>query len=563
MAIATPPRRKGPTLAVSKDRPGEVGLPLVAMMYLHAAVFMAQLKDGQSRPLIVARHHRRWLDLLTRFPRLCWLAPRDHGKSWTLIVYLLWRAWKHNRDADTGRLIAGNPDGILSMLHLTSTLDVSLTLARELQEIVLNNLHVFGDMVPPEVLRADGNRNRSQAERRRRWSARRIRFLNDADLTYKSFRSSSRGLHPQIVVCDDVLDEPNTLTAYQRAKVWTRFMAAVQPMVPPGGQLIVAGTAFHYDDLLHKLRKTPGYEWRKYQSMRTVDGKVIILFPERYDRPRLEHIRSQDPVIFAREYQNDPRDDSSSLFPFALTQIALDNGAGLGFAKTSGPLNERDLAREFVVLSLDFAISEALGADFTVLNVALYDRVTQRRTLLYASREKGLTLPEQVARVRWACRTFGVSMGVVEMNNFQKWAKTEIEKHPETAGRITGHNTGREKQSYKDGVPLLTGILRQELWTIPDGAERKTGRVIDPAAHEYASIWQAEMNAFGWVNDKLEGVGEHDDTVMAFWLLERAIRLLNELLGTPPAEERVEMEDVGLDRVRIGDDLDEQARNAA
>ncbi len=33
----------------------------------------------------------------------------------------------------------------------------------------------------------------------------------------------------------------------------------------------------------------------------------------------------------------------------------------------------------------------------------------------------------------------------------------------------------------------------------------------------------AEFEAFGWNDGKLEGVGEHDDTVMCFWHLNWAI----------------------------------------
>jgi len=34
---------------------------------------------------------------------------------------------------------------------------------------------------------------------------------------------------------------------------------------------------------------------------------------------------------------------------------------------------------------------------------------------------------------------------------------------------------------------------------------------------EEVKNWLSECEAFGWQDDKLEGVGEHDDTVMAWW----------------------------------------------
>lgn len=49
-------------------------------------------------------------------------------------------------------------------------------------------------------------------------------------------------------------------------------------------------------------------------------------------------------------------------------------------------------------------------------------------------------------------------------------------------------------------------------------------------------------------------MGEHDDTVIAAWLVERAILWLEELMRQPHSEELVTMEDLGIERVRIGED---------
>jgi len=138
---------------------------------------------------------------------------------------------------------------------------------------------------------------------------------------------------------------------------------------------------------------------------------------------------------------------------------------------------------------------------------------------------------------------FNVAIGIIENNSFQRWVRSETEKYPETAGKILGHQTGAEKVTMKDGVPMLTLPISQRLWTIPSGDER---------SKEFATIWQSEMNAMGYVNDKLQGVGEHDDTVMAFWLLERAVRMVNTLLQQGPTEQYVSMDEVGLQPVKIG-----------
>ena len=46
-------------------------------------------------------------------------------------------------------------------------------------------------------------------------------------------------------------------------------------------------------------------------------------------------------------------------------------------------------------------------------------------------------------------------------------------------------------------------------------------------------IWMGEALSFGWEEDKLEGVGEHDDTIIAWWKAEIGItRLSTDVIRT-------------------------------
>ena len=67
-----------------------------------------------------------------------------------------------------------------------------------------------------------------------------------------------------------------------------------------------------------------------------------------------------------------------------------------------------------------------------------------------------------------------------------------------------------------------------------------------------ARVFQSELAAFGYRHGKLSGVGAHDDTVVAAWLVERAIALLEEILPTEP--DIITIEDLGIQRVKIGPD---------
>jgi hypothetical protein len=103
---------------------------------------------------------------------------------------------------------------------------------------------------------------------------------------------------------------------------------------------------------------------------------------------------------------------------------------------------------------------------------------------------------------------------------------------------LIGHRTGREKTNLAEGVPAIKLSLLNDLWIVPSG---------DAESAEFAATWQSEMAAMGWADGKLQGVSEHDDTVMMFWFLERAVRLVEEWVGRGPAEEVVYADDVGID----------------
>lgn len=516
---------------------GEAEASKTFLLYHSFRYFLTNLVDDRGEPLIVETHQEMWADLMQEESLLCLLAPRDHGKTWTVRAYIAWMAWRHNRDPYSGGLRPGLPDGIFEAVLFSDTLPQAGNFFEGLQSLILSNLALFGDLIPDF-----GKRTAKQLSSV--WSRRRLRLKNQFECSIRAFRTSTRGLHPDLIVCDDVLSERNSLTAYQRQKTWTYFMGTLMPM--NAKKVILIGTAQHYDDLLHRLKPDPskkmwvgtrrvGFRWMKF---RAVDWETEeVLWPARHPYEDLLDKRNLDPTIFAREYQNDPQDDASSLFPFPLTQKALDAGKDLTFVTEyqKGP-------NEFVVLGMDLALSEAVGADYTVCTVWLYQRALQRRQLLFAVRERGLPFTAQVGLLRSMCYRYNVDVGVVEDNGFQRWLHAETTKYPETAGRIVGHRTGRERQTISEGIPSLKMGLLQEMWVVPSG---------DTESLAFGRIWQTETAAFGWKNDRLEGVGEHDDVVMSWWFADRAIRLIDEWLAQGPTSEMVYGEDVGIERVSI------------
>jgi hypothetical protein len=82
-------------------------------------------------------------------------------------------------------------------------------------------------------------------------------------------------------------------------------------------------------------------------------------------------------------------------------------------------------------------------------------------------------------------------------------------------------------------------------WVVPCG---------DALSLRLARTWQTELGAFGMRNGRFEGVGEHDDMVIASWHLELAVEYLRQRLAPQETEEIVTGEDLGIRRVLISPD---------
>ena len=284
-------------------------------------------------------------------------------------------------------------------------------------------------------------------------------FRHGTDPTTLRPRGSSAGRY-QAVLFSGTQAQANVL------------MARFRDLLAANAWLIV-GTATHPTDLLFRLRPgstaTPGgrvhdFAWKRYRAID--DATQTSLWPARHPYAELARLRDREPVMFAREYMNDPRDERATLFPRSLTQQAVDAGAHL----TKAPWY-RKAAREFVVLGADLARSQRIGADFTVAIVAAVDIDTGQRRVLTARRERGLDFAAQLAQFTDLAARYDVDFAFIENNGFQGWLVDELRKLP--GGDVFyGHTTGRDRMCLDaDGIPMLTLALVHRLWVVPSGDE--------------------------------------------------------------------------------------------
>jgi len=165
-----------------------------------------------------------------------------------------------------------------------------------------------------------------------------------------------------------------------------------------------------------------------------------------------------------------------------------------------------------VASAWDLAWSERIGGDWLVKMTGMVDRETGMRSILDIGRWQRLTFDDQIDLIGAEWQLFKDDVVVIESDASQKVWSQHLTRN--TSVPVMPHAAGG-KSDLASGVPGLILQLEQKRWEIP--YERGSYH------HENAEIFMAEAEAFGWSDGKLQGVGEHDDTVMAWWHLAWAL----------------------------------------
>ncbi len=503
------------------------------LRYERLSVFMSELVDLDGRRLQVAAHHELWCELVSHHPRLVLLAPRDHSKTTLALVYVLWQFYRHAIDRAGAIRSMPQPGPYLAVLFSATGKQAAVLMSR-FRDLLAANAELFVTKTGPA---SSWSRPLSASETH-------IRLASGAELLTRAYGTSTRGLHPDLLLLDDVLSDDNSGTELARTKAWTYFTSTLLPMHP--ARILVVGTTIHAADLLQRLSPRVGlpygspvlgFAWRRFPALD--ERTETALWPGRHPYAELVALRDAEPVMFAREYMNDPRDERTTYFPRSLTGVAVTAGAGL----TLVPYY-RKTATEIVVLGADLARSERIGADYTVAIVVAFDWQSGIRRVLTVRRQRGLDFAAQVALFTDLVASYGIDLALIENNGFQGWLLDELRTRP--GGQVfLGHTTGRGKLRLdRDGIPRLKLALVAGRWVVPSGDEesRAVGR-----------IWQAELAAFGWRDQRVVAAGEHDDVVIASWYVELAVTLILRWLAEP-RDQIVTMEDLGIKPVKIGED---------
>lgn len=488
---------------------------VAAMMRADLAVYASEKLSGPRHApyhgkFLIGPPHRTWSKLIRESRRLCILAPRDHGKTYFFnFAYPIWMA--DTRPGSKGYIFSATKDQAIEKLEAIA------------HEIETN----------PALAHLDASEIAAHT-----WSKTKLELKNGSVIYARGYGTKVRGAHPDWIVCDDILNDEDATSVTIRRRNIKYFRSAISNLAGTRATIIVIGTPFHQADLYAKLRENPEYLFRAYPAE---DRESRPLWPARYSRDELaKKKREIGAVEYTREFLLRPVSDDTSLFPDELFEGPPFEQMQL---KIGMPWEYWDRLGVTIYQAVDFAISASSGADFFVIwTVGVDDQ--GNRWLIDLERHQGATYKKQKSRINAKGQKYHPALILLEDNQMQAIYGQELKE--ETDLPIVTHQTGVEKHSLSKGVPMLRTLLENRKYRCPRG---------DAESVEITDIWIDELHNISVIDGKVQSVGEHDDTVMASWLAEKAIekgRAFAFSFGEQPGDKAaaLELEEVERDEIK-------------
>lgn len=424
--------------------------------------------------------------------------PVGHAKTTTISIgYVLWRLWREVRGFE--------------ICLTSSSLDQSMRVLVEIQNHIETN-DFLKSLIP--------------SDRRDSWNKKQLVTSKGTKFFVKPFNDSARGVHPDIIIYDDILRVADSDLSQQDVKdiFYSVFIPRGQTK---RSQHILVGTPATENDLFDDIEKKAkqGKQWKHvhysaitklkpFGNLANPDDWIDALWPERFPINELKEIRETiSPARFAREYLCNPQLDGASMFDLNKLADGLDEEAEFAYAKKNG----------YTVMGLDIAFSTQVTADWTVITIAtlLNEPYNVRKYIDGRLMTKEVTEGIYIERI---IRTHGVnSQTIIDMYNLYDCNKIVLDKSTGgvlVASELRTNGINVEEQAFD---PASRSMLLLNLWKIigqgriiiPFKKEGNSEKTIQQLRHELNGMQEAKTRTGA---DTYKSITEHDDMVMSLAL---------------------------------------------
>ena len=238
--------------------------------------FAKQYLEIDLRP-----HQVRWLEFILEHPWVMLLAPRGHGKSTIMYVFIVYSICM---DTSMRVLIASHKE------------ELANTFARMVQR----------------ALEREDLQQRFGFRLGKPWRVD-YQFFKDSrhpTLQTVAKQAGMTGGRYDMVIFDDLLTVENTSTEKRRDKIEMWINSEVLPALDPTPKrkVVVVGTRKHLEDWYSKILEMTNFHTMTYALYHIdTEGNKIYLWPERYDEDfETEYRQLLTPQQFASEFMNSP-----------------------------------------------------------------------------------------------------------------------------------------------------------------------------------------------------------------------------------------------------------------
>jgi hypothetical protein len=454
------------------------------MLRASPAFFASRMLTGAREApyygrFVISWHHLEWDQLAMTGKNVCVIASRNSGKSlfWSM-AFVLHFAWFH-------------PD--MATFIVSATSDMAATIMDRLAKQLDNNPKL-ASLVPG-------------SGKKRKWNTTNLVLANGHEIRVCGMGTKQRGFHPDLLIGDDILTDETAWSDTIRRRQADYWHGAVTPMLNPGRQQIVVATPQAQNDLIMgDLRINPQYTFRSYPAIKD----NVALWPERLSLPYLENEKAKmGATRFSKEYLCLPVSDSASMFPNTLYELEGVFQDNIVLGLPASYWREKGFVQYFGV---DFAVSAAVGADYSVIFVIGVNRLGEHQ-IVDITRMHGVPFHKQESQMIEQGYERRPAKMLLESNQAQRIFNDELKRKTDLP--VEPYNTGAEKHALDRGIPSLVMLFENGKVRIPRGDQR---------SRDLTDIFIEELHNFTFQDGRVLSVGAHDDTVMAFWLAVTAAR---------------------------------------
>lgn len=337
----------------------------------------------------------------------------------------------------------------------------------------------------------------------KRWGA--SSFTVQRDSYSKDFSVQAIGVQSDIIgaridlaVLDDMMTSEMASSPTARAKLEAWLKSSILGRLTRKARVIMVGTAWNPDDLMHTRAKVDGWRGFKFPVIDPDTG--ALTWPDRWDHERIAaQTRDFGPLETARQLYCQARDDGEARFKREWIEACLARGEGrMPTLRLAGlPPGYRTFT------GVDLGARTHKKADLTVLfSIVVHPDETREVLCVESGRWTG---PEILERVYDHHDRYG-SIVLVENNAAQDYLLQFA--RAESAVPIKPFHTGKNKVDVAFGVESMAVEMFNAKWIIPN---------IGGACAEAIGAWVNEMLFY------LPGAhtGDH---LMASWFAREGAR---------------------------------------